>query len=91
MFHVNLVLVPHFWHYWVRLFVFSDRGGWMAPKNTGHCNLYMIRVFLMQQKFTFNIWYTYFCFVHVFTSGKQVFSPGWCRASVPVAQPGLTN
>jgi histone deacetylase 1/2 len=25
------------------------------------------------------------------TSGKQVISPGWCRASVPVAQPGLTN
>jgi hypothetical protein len=25
------------------------------------------------------------------TSGKQGISPGWCRASVPVAQPGLTN
>jgi hypothetical protein len=38
----------------------------MAPKNTGHYNLYMIRVFLMQQKFTFNLCYTYLCIVHVF-------------------------
>jgi hypothetical protein len=43
-----------------------SRCGWMAPKNIDHCNLYMIRVFFMQQKFTFNLWYTYFCFVHVF-------------------------
>jgi hypothetical protein len=29
--------------------------------------------------------------VATITSGKHAFGPGWFRASVPVAQPGLTN
>jgi hypothetical protein len=31
------------------------------------------------------------CLLVIHASGKHVFSPGWCRASVLVAQPGLTN
>jgi hypothetical protein len=47
----------------------------------GHANYLCIYVSYVQQLRE----------VQMDTSGKRVFSPGWCWVSVPVAQPGLTN